>query len=351
MSKAFPSNNRMRSCAGRPPAFRLTGHALETSAAEVLGVPLYSVRGLALGFGLCCAVLPRSAPAEARPQVELVYATPHRCAPRAGLVREVTSHLGRNPFTPGAARQLHVSIHEQPPDYEAQIQVLDNRGRIHGTRTVSSRSCETLREGVVFGVVLLLDAAPVTRASKAKHPTRPETKAGVPKPEARANPRSQTELEGGASISSGLLPYPAVEFTVGLHQRFRHFSMGIEVDASLPDDSVSGSTVQVRTALLGGSLVPCWTFGRWSTCVPVSLGRFSSEGRAQTAGARQSSVWSAIGARAAYHIPLGARTWTAVRAGLRVPLTETRVSQNGQALWTSAPLVVGGGLVLGVKIQ
>src|SRR5262249_14312120 len=101
---------------------------------------------------------------------------------------------------------------------------------------------------------------------------------------------------------------------------------------------------RLETTILSGSIISCAHLGPFSGCSFARVGAFQGRAPQVVAPVLQSSLFAALGLRAAYTLPVG--SILALRGALEggLPLVRTSLVIDGRAVWTSPPVFAGASL-------
>ena len=291
--------------------------------------------------------------------------TGNTCPNRQEFRAEVTSLLGRNPFSEESpAMRLEVKIQGSGSLYTG---TLGSSGS-HSSRSFEATSCSELASTIALAIAIAIDpffvrspVAPQTEPDKkpekekpdsSEEPILPETedekadKNSESPPPTRPGLRSRRIRWSASlqpSLSLGLTPSVsgAIAVGAGLHLGSSSIELSAMVTTRGQEDFPMGS---LDAQVVSLSLMPCWNPVKYSVCASASIGALRARGLAPlTERANILRVHTALGVRA--YLPLldadtfGIRWFVDGQA--RLSLTTLTVG-NDQA-WTTPALFAQSG--------
>lgn len=146
-------------------------------------------------------------------------------------------------------------------------------------------------------------------------------------------------------LALGSAPAPAVGLLIFGGVGLRGSSIDIEGRADLPASLERSSGVSIASSLLVGSVVPCIHLGDVRACALATAGAMQAEARgAASPDRRTTTFFAALGARAAYELPLTRGFGLRARLDVAAPLTPTSFTIDGVTQWTTAPVMGAAGI-------
>lgn len=293
----------------------------------------------------------------------LRWRAPAECPDEAAVLRAVEA--AGAPARPG--RDLSVdAVVTRPGRWRAVLLTRD--GAREGTRTLESRSCSRLVQGVAVVIALAVEAASDAPAPPQPSGTAPAARLPVwfvdddelppvlrPPPPAPPPPRS-ARLRLGASLHAraewGALPSFAPAMGLGVSVWGTTLGAVLEGSAALSqrlEGPRAGTAMTMglwRTALLGCALRGA---GRWRAggCAGVELDRVTARGDGFQRSAEDAAWMVGVPLRAMGGVGLGRRVQVLAEAEAMVPLERVQYAVEGVGvLHTMAPVVVRAGLSL-----
>ena len=237
------------------------------------------------------------------------------CEDSETLRRNVALRLGYNAFLAPATETLKVHVVREANGLTADIELVDIDGSSLGERRLTSHSedCLELTAAIELAVSIAIDPLSQGRAPSLEEPPAAtsratETRPLAPPPQTHPDDvflrKPRFDIAAGAVGVAGSEPSVSAGFTAEISARWLKYSLGIEGRADLPaSGQVGGQGVQ--SALLMGSVVPCYRLGTLGGCLLFSGGL-----RDSTQPAGTTTVHSAIGPfagaglRALFDLPL-----------------------------------------------
>jgi hypothetical protein len=121
------------------------------------------------------------------------------------------------------------------------------------------------------------------------------------------------------------------------------FSMGLEGRADLRTSMQSASGGVVSSALLLGSLVPCYHHEALLMCALLSAGVLQGEGALVEETREAMTPFAAAGGRMGVNLAEGSRFSAHFFVDFRATLTPTSLELNGRDVWRTSPVGVAVG--------
>jgi hypothetical protein len=287
-------------------------------------------RLLAWSLAACLALLVRPAEArgQAREPVRLLYsrdaASSDACPSAEALQADVSVRLGFSPFSAndGARAAIEVEVLRSRATWQADVSMRGADGSLRGSRHVESGAadCRSLASATALAIALMIEPALLTRAPEVLtlEPTPAPVPPALPAPHhddvspdhapatsPRAVEAAKGALASGVSLGLGLLPRPALGFSLRGELVLRG-PLLIALEARyFAEQRWSRAGAESAFGMTLGSVGPCYR-------LPLAAG-FSVAGCASLlVGALSLSVSSPepLGA--------GARAWLGAEAALRV---------------------------------
>ncbi len=141
---------------------------------------------------------------------------------------------------------------------------------------------------------------------------------------------------------------PRAAFGVTLHGGVRRgaLSIALEGRADLPAAKRTASGGTVSSALLLGTLAPCFHRSMIVGCALVSAGALAGSSEGVTRPAQVTTPFAALGARIGVEVPLVSELSARIHADLLGGLTRTTLELDGLPVWTTPPIsgALGAGL-------
>ncbi len=294
----------------------------------------------------------RSEAAESlRPMVRLVYQRDvSECPSEQELRAQVSSRLGRDPFDNTAPQDLNVHVFRRETKFRARVALTNAAREPSGERTLDSSGADCAELGVAIAVAISI-ALEVVAADTATHkPLAPlehqalepkpthEPNATVISPMPSAGSHAQLYVGGGLHGAAGGAPSLSVGGTLLTRLRLPSWSIGIEGRADLPAGTGDRGSGNASASLLGGSLLPCAHTKFFVPCAHGFVGALSGVGEGISAPQRATTVFAAVGGRAAFEWTVG-RDWI-LRAWVDVlgTVTPTTLYVNNVPVWSTPSL-------------
>ncbi len=275
----------------------------------------------------------------------------------------MVGRLGFDPFVPGAARTLVVTLHDDKKRVRAEV-VLRGESVLGRRELEASRSeCGELGDSVAIAVSMILDplgtgatAPPAPEPS----PAPPPPPASPPPPQPLAPPRSETKdpaatssrrfepsLEIAPQATIGRGPDVTLGARVGAFAWSGAWALGLEAMVESTAGFVSTPPERARALFAAGSAVAChrrpWLLG----CLVGSLG----VARGEIEGLASDRVTVAAWAGARVGVPFCASPRLCVTPAVDVlaNVVRTRFHADGADVWTAPPIAVGLGIAVELR--
>jgi hypothetical protein len=312
---------------------------------------LASALAVALGLGVPEA----RADAPALQPVELFLTTTPSspsCPTRSALEAAVALRLGSNPFQVGAARSLHVSVHEQAGRWLADLELREGE-KVLGHQTLSSPSteCADLEPMLVLTLSVVCSAGPAVTALpegdiEKQFSVTPEVASPKPnKPEGASSEGPTLWIGAGVLATGGAAKKVAFGGTVEVEAAWPWLSLGIQGRADLPTTSTIQAG-QLETNLLYGALLPCGRLEPWSGCALIAFGSERASGSGYPGATTATSFYTGLGLQARVDLALSRHWEVRLHADLLFPLTRAEVHVQGEPVWQVPAVSFGLGAEL-----
>jgi len=301
--------------------------------------------------------------------VRLVYiraAGAERCPDEAAVRAGVAARLGRDPFRADADKIVHAILAGTAGGMAGKIEVRDLAGASLGAREISvgETDCAELVAAVELAIAIAVDPLAIGRPGPLASPSVPSPSLSpspspslvirtsgstlvvrVSRPPASsAGPPLRVRAGAGTQLAFGSAPSAAVGVALGVELRRGARSFAVEGRADLPAErpvergTISGSVV-------AASAVPCVHPGAFAACGLVSVGAFRGAGHGLEDSRQVTTPYVALGGRVARDVPLGSLVGT-FHLDLALPLSRTRLTVDGNEVWSSPPVSA----VLGLRL-
>ncbi len=265
----------------------------------------------------------------------------------------VAARLGRDPFSPQAARLVRATIKRaQGPELEALVETTRDDGST-ARRSLRSPSgdCLELASSAELAITLAIEPAWLVRPralppAPSPVPLPVPTVAPVPAP-----PSRPWHLGGRAAplVTAGAVPGFTGGLAVGVSLDGEAFGLALEARALWPTSIVFGRE-RADTFSSAANLLPCLHLGRFSGCGLVSVGLLRT--RSSLAGVPASlTVMAQGGARAAFRFELGEHLSVSPWFEGAVVLTPTTLTSGTTRLWESWPASVSAGATFELRFS
>lgn len=292
------------------------------------------------------------------------------CPDQAWLEGNVAARLGASPFVPRAPLLVTTRLDCDAHGCRATLEVrhLDVPGDRPRRRTLAAADCREAAESLALSLALVIDPQHLARPRPDDvGPTPPAPVSAPPPPAPAPLPPAPTPLpppprppasaptppvpvffalEAGALGSLGLSPGPSAGARLAVGFRRGWFGLSLEGRADLPRAlAVDGGSVD--SAVLLGTLLPCFRHGGFGVCLTASLGALQVTGQLGQ-GNRASSLLALVGARASWEYRFLPWLGVIVHAGVAGVVTRVTVLANQQPAWVTSYLTpdVGAGVLL-----
>jgi hypothetical protein len=323
--------------------------------------------------------------ANGSPSARLVYARAPEassCPDESALRSAVASRLGYDPFFPWAKQTVVVQVWREARRYRARLQLVDEVGLAHGTRTLASEqsTCAELFDAAALAISIAMDSLPrtdaqpeaTTPASATSAPpvaTSESTATPVAPPEAAPAPTrapdSPNSLPGAPSSASlrgfagldvlgvvGGEPAPTGALAVfgGLDSRVASLSFELRADAPVSASNATGAG-RVRAWSYELALAPCARYRAVSLCALGAVGLLYARGDDITDPRSESTVFATAGARVGADWPLSAAISLRTHLDANAELRRIHLQIGGSDGWTSplAAFSAGAGIAARFK--
>lgn len=325
--------------------------------------------GSALCGCLAIAAYARAGHAEQRTSLKfgLDYQTEAdlSCPSEDELRSALTRQLEYDPFTRGESNpeySVHIALARAGSGLVARIDWLDQKGVSEGGRRLTSETgdCAELARGVVFAVAVQIQLW----ASTANPPAQPGTDApapaqrptalppvSTPRPPARGDRASSADdallLVGlGPGLGHGFAPSTALGLEIiGAVSKGRAWlGGGLSITATTTYDRADGTGFDGRT--LSGWISPCVRTPPFGWCAAGMVGRLYVRGHGVDRALSPATTLAAAGGKVEVMWPALRNFGVVVHAEVLGTLTPRTVSLNYEAVWSTAPVFVGGGFDL-----
>jgi hypothetical protein len=261
------------------------------------------------------------------------------CADAAAIRAGVTSRLGYDPFSEEASDRMRVTIRERHHLLEARIELVDAQGELAAGRRLAARGrdCGELTEAVELAMAIAIDPVLAGPAPPAEKPLAQASASAL-------GPPLRTEVDAGMLGSLGWLPAANLGLRAGVRLRGEVLSLGLEARADLP----AAKPLRAGEAsgwLLAGTLLPCMHLRAASACALATAGALHVAGQRGLANPRQATLpYLGFGFRLAALLPIGERASLALHGDVTAPVTEARLTVDGEVVWRSPTVALTLGL-------
>ncbi|MEQ9503330.1 MAG: hypothetical protein RIT81_41100 [Deltaproteobacteria bacterium] len=289
-----------------------------------------------------------SSPQTARLDYE-APAAPEECPSADALQDAVSARLGYVVWRGDASRVVVVRIEARNSRFAATVRIVD-AGRPAGRRELSAATCPALAASVVLAISIAIDPLSAGRpAPEPAAPPEPEPPPPPPPPPP-AHPEPEPEPKGPPLQVFGAVGGHAAFFAapkttggalVQVGARLGAFSAALEGRADLPASLDVGDDGRVESALLSAGLVPCWHVSAFEGCLVVAAGVLRTDAEGLVDARKGSAFHALVGARVAARWPLHPVVTLRLHADVAAVVTRVELvdPMNGEALWTTPPLV------------
>jgi hypothetical protein len=291
------------------------------------------------------------------------------CPAEEKLRRAVAARVGYDPFFAWARQTVVVQVWHEHDRYAARVQVVDETGIAHGTRTLLSErdSCDELFDAAALAISIALDAssmgtAPAPAPTSAPAPeatsTPPAEAVAEPSPEQAAAPRSVEKpvpaaersstksglaadafLGAAAFASFGMTPFPELGVAAYAGLQEKAGSLAIELRADLGAGSQTGPTGgSVGAFLYSAALVPCVHTTPVFFCVLGTLGDLHVQSYDVSAPQSHWTAMAGLGARVGADWALSSTVSFRVGGDLVYEFIQPRLDLDGVTVWTVGPV-------------
>ncbi len=300
--------------------------------------------------------------------------TDNTCPTGQGFRAEVTSLLGRDPFSKDSpAMRIEVKIQGSGNRYSGTLGVKDS----DSSRSFEARNCPDLTSTIALAIVIAIDpffirppeaplTEPDTEQSDSEQPdSPPENSVTLPALSPEEPVPSDDEAEpdddeavsplpthSGLRLSASLQPLVSLGLTpavsgglavgVGLHQRNSSIQLSALVTTRGQEDFSMGA-LDAQVFYL--SVVPCWDPATYSVCASMSIGALRARGLAPlTERANILRVHSALGMRG--YVSLLENKALRIRWFIdgQARLSRTTLTVGSDQAWSTPALFVQTGL-------
>jgi hypothetical protein len=328
------------------------GRRVSSGARPVTLAPTSTLGAAFVGMAALLAARQAHAGGSAR----LVYARAPEassCPDESALRSAVAARLGYDPFFPWAKQTVVVQVWRENRRYRARLQLVDEQGLAHGTRTLASEqsSCAELFDAAALAISIAMDAlpkeepAPTPEPEPAPAPTPEAAPAPVPPPAPTPEPAPAPPPALGIDLGLdalgivGVEPGPALGGAAFVGLRGRVLSASLEAGADAPSSTTSRvGPGRVHAWALRAALVPCVRFGDASLCAVGVLGELYARSTGITDPRSDSALLVAAGARVGFDWPLSERFSLRTHLDATMDLRRARLQIGGGDAWT-APLI------------
>jgi hypothetical protein len=325
-------------------------------------------------LGVAALVTARNAYGGASARLVYARAPEASSCPDEGALRSaVAARLGYDPFFPWAKQTVVVQVWRENRQYKARLQMIDEAGLSHGTRTLSSGqpSCSELFDAAALAISIAMDSLPKEEpppaddsASATHSATSDSTGTGrndalapapVPTPASvattpalespsltpPAGPALRVDLGVDVLGAAGVEPGPTVGGAAFAGLRARAASVSVELRGDAPASAASASSPgRVRAWSLQVEVVPCARYRAASFCALGVLGQLHAVSTGITNPRADEGLFVATGARVGFDWPLSERLSLRTHLDATVDLRRAHMQISGNEAWT-APLVAG----------
>jgi hypothetical protein len=297
---------------------------------------------------------PLALAAAERPTAHLRYtkkAGANACPDEPDVRDAVAARLGYDPFRDDAARVIDVTVTRDAKGFHALIE--------EGTRVrrldSQASGCADLASSIAVSLSTAIDPLGIG-ATTASTSTAPSVSASVPTspsaepttapsissaPSALA-PEAPSELAFvatvGGHVAFGAAPDLAFGVTTGFALRWPLFQLGLEgrVDAEARGPGPNGGAV--KSSIIGLSIVPCLQTDPLFVCALGTFGALRGAGAGVGVPRKETTFYSAAGARIGVEIPLAGPLKLRPRADLLATITRTTLFVEDAEAWTTPAL-------------
>lgn len=263
--------------------------------------------------------------------------------------------MGYDPFQPGAAQSVLVSIEKQGDGLAGRAVYLDATGGQVDQRDFkvpdTSCSCWALVTDLAVSIAFTLDPfrlpeapragpecpAPRSQPRPSAHPPSPRPAPPGPAPKVPRGSRPALQAGVGGLLGVGLADQPTGGVFGGVRVRWASLSIGIEGLAHLPAPAEGELGASARVGLIAGAVLPCAHQGIFFGCAVGELGWLRLRGDAVSAD-HPAAPFLGIGGRGGVEIPLGARFLVQARAELLGTFAPRFLPINDNDGWRTSPL-------------
>lgn len=343
---------------------------------------------IALVAGACAVIAARDAWADVPEHVTAsltvtnasANASLASCPDRTVLAGAVATRLGYDPFAEEAAAEgstasRAVAVRFRRDGGKSVVAELEvaGEGRVPASqrRLVSEAgSCEEVGAAAAFAVATLLDPRAMFPKPRSAAPPPPE--GGVPSAGPSLDTRSpgtwpwyeppplpppRTEPIAPASAVRGHVgalalgcvgcapaPNPGASIFGGIAKG--HVGLDVGIRGDLPVSAAAESGRVARASLVVGEIAPHARFGIFRPGLVGVAGALFGD----SDGERQTSFWSAAGARVAIEVPVGDTFFVRAAADGLFVLGRVSLRVDGRELWASPSVVASLGAGIGVRL-
>jgi len=334
-----------------------------------------------IGVGAVCFSLLHPAQALATPDdfsVTLEYEPAPQCPGAEDLKAAVVARLGYDPFAHDAAHHVSLRITRRAGSLDGRIEWRDAERQWAGDQAFTMGSGDCLRLTRTMGLALAVQiqllrdpsaAPPIDREPEVK----PKSKAVVEPPSdkparevppptredtpivLRSAPSSALQpvfgMGAGLALGVGMAPHPILLGRVFGLLAWRHTSIQLAAEMSLPSTvrRADGAGVSERLLLL--SAVGCEALERWSGCLVLDAGRVSMAGQDIDRPTSTRLPFVAAGIRSGFSQPLGARAFINAHADGLVILTRWTASLDDVPVWTMPRFAAAVGIDVALQFR
>jgi hypothetical protein len=310
------------------------------------------------GGSLAAIIAGASSASQAFPSSRLVYsrgAGAEQCPEEEALRKEVAARLGYDPFFVWAERTIVARIERARQGFRATVQLLDAKGIVQGSRSLSSSSNDCADVATSVALVISIGIDP----EHAQRQAREDTPVPLPEPSAsissvapaamsaappdrasdipnRATPTARIEPEAGAGAWTAAGLAPRVSFGLAAWAGLTWSPAALYLEGR--DGFDAGD--DISTSVLALSLVPCVRRDPLFACFVGSWGELRAEA-SRSATARYLSA----GARLGFDLEIFHQLFLRTHLDGAVPLDRTIIQVNGRTAW-QLPVLSGA---LGVE--
>ncbi len=270
------------------------------------------------------------------------------CPTADALKDAVSARLGYVVWRADASRVVVVRIEARSRRFAATVRIV-NEGRPAGRRELSAATCPALAASVVLAISIAIDPLSAGRpAPEPAPPPEPEPPPPPPPPPPPAAPEPAPKgppLQVFGAVGAHAAFFAAPNTTVGalvqVGARLGAFSTALEGRADLPASLDVGDDGRVESALLSAGLVPCWHVSAFEGCLVVAAGVLRTDAEGLVDARKGSAFHALVGARVAARWPLHPVVTLRLHADVAAVVTRVELvdPMNGEALWTTPPLV------------